>query len=99
VQVSNGLASTNPNRFNGEEKLNITVDPVSDGPGLTAVSVSTPEDTKVALGLKAPTITDKTDLDGTSNFTDNPERIGLITLSGVPNGAVLSYGSTSFTST
>ena len=102
VQVSNGLASTNPNRFNGEEKLNITVNPVSDGPGLTAVSVSTPEDTKVALGLKAPTITDKTDLDGisnSSNFTDNPERIGLITLKGVPNGAVLSYGNTSFPST
>ncbi|WP_327193710.1 VCBS domain-containing protein [Psychrobacter sp. PL15] len=91
ANVSNGV--TGATRETASQTLTITVKPVSDKPGLTAVSVSTPEDTTVLLGLKAPTITDNQDLNGAVNNTDNPERIGLITLTGIPSGVVLNYGS------
>ncbi len=90
INVSNGPNATTLQT--GTETLTITVNPVSDKPGLGSVSVVTKEDTTVLLGLKVPTITDKTDLD-TSSDDDTPERLGYITLSGIPEGAVLKDGS------
>ncbi|WP_229861859.1 beta strand repeat-containing protein [Pseudodonghicola xiamenensis] len=71
--------------------VTVTVTPVADAPTLSveAEAINTVEDTAVALGLKAPTITD--DGTGTGNNT-TPERIGAITLSGLPEGAMLSWG-------
>ena len=95
ANVSNGLPVGNPNRSSGSETLDITVTPVSDAPTLSAVSVTTNEDTAVLLGLKAPIINDATDL--TVNSDDSPERIGLITLTGIPRGVTLDYGSGNIT--
>jgi len=97
ANVSNGLPIGNANRSSGSETLDITVTPVSDAPTLSAVSVTTNEDTAVVLGLKAPIINDATDL--TTNTDDSPERIGLITLTGIPRGVTLDYGSSSITTT
>ncbi len=98
INVSNGLTGTNKNT--ATETLTITVKPVSDAPSIgTSKTVTTNEDTTVALGLTAPIITDKIDLNGTGNASDNPERIGLITLTSIPNGAVLNYGSNTYAST
>jgi large repetitive protein len=73
--------------------VNITVNPISDAPTLTrdAASVITPEDTAVALGLNAPSVTDATDQNGGA-AGDNPERLSLITLTGIPNGVQLLDG-------
>ncbi|MFK3990419.1 VCBS domain-containing protein [Psychrobacter sp. NPDC064578] len=90
INVSNGPDATT--QQTGSETLTITVNPVSDVPGLKDVSVETKEDTSVLLGLKVPTITDSTDLD-TSSDNDTPERLGYITLSDIPAGAVLKDGS------
>ncbi|MDN3502924.1 Calx-beta domain-containing protein [Psychrobacter sp. 5A.1] len=90
IEVNNGPDAATPE--SGTETLTITVDPVSDAPGLESVSVETKEDTTVLLGLKVPTITDSTDLD-TSSDDDMPERLGYITLSDIPAGAVLKDGS------
>ncbi|MBP6018350.1 MAG: cadherin-like domain-containing protein [Burkholderiaceae bacterium] len=70
--------------------VSMTVNPVSDEPGVSvdSPSISTPEDMAVALGLNAPTITDAVDKNGLS-VGDNPERLGLITLTGIPVGAEL----------
>ncbi|WP_238036564.1 VCBS domain-containing protein [Psychrobacter sp. Ps6] len=95
ANVSNGLPVGNANRSSGSETLSITVTPVSDAPTLSAVSVITNEDTAVLLGLKAPIIKDATDL--TANTDDSPERIGLITLTGIPRGVTLDYGSGNIT--
>ncbi|PRY93414.1 T1SS-143 domain-containing protein [Hasllibacter halocynthiae] len=67
-----------------------TVAPVSDAPALGAGGdVATDEDTAVALGLTAPSIAD----DGTGAGNDpTSERIGPITLSGLPAGAKLLDG-------
>ncbi|RVU80854.1 hypothetical protein EOL70_30120, partial [Leucothrix sargassi] len=97
ANVSNGLPVGNPNRSSGSETLDITVTPVSDAPTLSAVSVKTNEDTAVVLGLKAPIIKDANDL--TANTDDSPERIGLITLTGIPIGVTLDYGSGYITTT
>ncbi|WP_227669518.1 Calx-beta domain-containing protein [Psychrobacter sp. NG254] len=97
ANVSNGLPVGNPNRSSGSETLDITVTPVSDAPTLSAVSVTTNEDTAVLLGLKAPIINDANDL--TANTDDSPERIGLITLTGIPRGVTLDYVSGSITTT
>jgi VCBS repeat-containing protein len=80
--------------------LTLTVSPVSDAPGVTrdAATVTTPEDTAVALGLNAPTVSDATDQNG-AVAGDDPERLSLITLSGIPSGAQLLYGSSTYTST
>ncbi|MGE6325369.1 VCBS domain-containing protein, partial [Psychrobacter sp. NPDC078370] len=101
ANVTNGLAPSDPSYSAGPETLTITVNPVSDAPDIgsnkTGIDkITTNEDTIVELGLTAPTIADDTDLDGTGNDTDNLERIGLITLTGIPNGAKLNYGGTSF---
>ena len=73
--------------------LTIAVTPVSDAPAVTsdAATIHTPEDTAIALGLNAPGVTDATDLNGTSTG-DYPERLSLITLSNIPAGATLYYG-------
>ena len=78
---------------NGADESVVTVDvnvkPVSDAPSMdgtdnpyvgtvTLPAVNTLEDTAVTLGLKTPTITDKTDQN--TGAGDAPERLGLITL-------------------
>ncbi|MDJ1009592.1 MAG: DUF5801 repeats-in-toxin domain-containing protein, partial [Paracoccaceae bacterium] len=64
-----------------------TVEPVSDAPTLGADDdVTTDEDVAVALGLNAPVIVD--DASGAGNNTTS-ERIGPVTLTGLPEGAVL----------
>jgi len=80
--------------------VEVTVNPESDAPTLTvdAENISTEEDTAVALGLRAPEITDDTDQNG-GTAGDDPERLGPITLSGLPEGAVLNYGSGTYTVT
>ena len=71
--------------------VNVTVIPVSDRPGVTVddSTLSTLEDTSVLFGLNLPTITDNG-----SGAGNNPlsERLGLITLSGIPDGATLLDG-------
>ncbi|WP_352259882.1 Calx-beta domain-containing protein [Psychrobacter sp. TB55-MNA-CIBAN-0194] len=95
ANVSNGLPVGDASRSADSETLDITVTPVSDRPTLSSVSVTTNEDTTVALGLTAPIISDSVDL--TSNTDDSSERIGLITLRSVPTGVTLNYGSSSIT--
>nr|WP_320135597.1 Ig-like domain-containing protein [uncultured Amphritea sp.] len=78
--------------------VTVTVAPFSDVPTLTVdtASISTDEDTAIELGLIAPVAADVSDANGitdagdASTSGDNPELLGLITLSGVPDGAVLS---------
>ena len=90
ANVSNGV--TGATRETDSQTLTITVKPVSDKPILAPnKTVFIDEDNTKALGLKAPIIKDAIDLDGTGNNTDNPERIGLITLSGVRAGTTLNY--------
>ncbi len=85
--------------------LTLNVTPVSDAPGVTrdAATVTTNEDTSVALGFNAPTVTDAVDQNGIGSSGDNAERLSLITLSNVPSGAKLLDGTNSdailFTST
>lgn len=88
--------------------VTVNVNPVADAPTLTVVDdeVETPEDTAVSLGLKTPVVTDNTDQNGNTDPNDNttkgdsPERLGVITLSGIPAGAALLSGTdaTLFTS-
>uniref|UniRef100_UPI00261A7689 hypothetical protein n=1 Tax=Sulfurimonas sp. TaxID=2022749 RepID=UPI00261A7689 len=81
--------------------VDATINPVSDKPTLSedATIVNTDEDTVVALGFNVALVTDDFDqnsLDTAPNSTtgDNPERLGAITLSGLPSGAKLAFGST-----
>jgi hypothetical protein len=60
-----------------------------------AANTSTPEDTHVALGFNAPTVSDAIDQNGPGVSGDNPERLGLITLNGIPAGAQLLDGTNS----
>lgn len=71
--------------------MTITVTPVSDAPGVTrdAATVITPEDTAIVLGLKAPTVSDASDQNGALLAGDNPERLSLISLTGIPSGVRL----------
>ena len=82
--------------------VTVTIDPVSDAPTLTvdSATVQTNEDTDVALGLNAPQLVDTTDQNG-NDAGDWPERLGAVTLEGIPNGAKLldSSGNTLSTST
>ncbi|MFK3915905.1 Calx-beta domain-containing protein [Psychrobacter sp. NPDC078501] len=88
IKVNNGPDAATPE--SGTETLTITVNPVSDAPNIgDDINLETNEDTTIALGLTAPVIVDSTDL--SSNADDSPERIGLITLTGIPNGAKLNY--------
>ncbi|WP_201024667.1 Ig-like domain-containing protein, partial [Chlorobium limicola] len=74
--------------------VTITVNPISDAPGVqTDYEKATPEDQPVLLGLTVPVITDKEDeTSPASDDIDNPERLGLITLTGIPAGAKLLDG-------
>ena len=107
-----GSSSTRPDTFkvlvtddSGQTtttNVTVNVNPVADAPTLTVVDdeVETPEDTAVSLGLKAPVVTDNTDQNGNTTTGDSPERLGVITLSGIPAGAALLSGTdtTLFTS-
>ncbi|RDD30658.1 hypothetical protein CR161_08035 [Prosthecochloris sp. ZM] len=75
--------------------VTMTVTPVSDAPSIPIVEdvpVITPEDQPVALGLMAPIVKDATDKNGLEDG-DYPERLGLITLTGIPANAELLDGS------
>ncbi|MFD1007728.1 immunoglobulin-like domain-containing protein [Oceanisphaera ostreae] len=62
--------------------VNVTVNPISDAPQLESnKTLVTPEDTSIALGLKTPVVTDKDDQNTTSTLGDDPELLGVITLS------------------
>ena len=77
-------------------KVTVNVIPVADAPDLTvsAAEVTTPEDVAIALGLKSPSVTDNVDQNGVGvgSEGDNPELLGLISLSGIPAGAKLLDG-------
>ncbi|MEL0630481.1 DUF5801 repeats-in-toxin domain-containing protein [Psychromonas aquatilis] len=83
--IENGVTSSTT--------VNVTVTPVSDAPEFeaNASSVSTLEDTAVALGFKTPVIVDATDNNDsdTDVYGDNPELLGVITLTGIPQGVTL----------
>lgn len=74
--------------------VTVDVTPVADAATVTVdtANINTFEDTAVALGLNAPVITD--DGTGTGN-NPTPERIGEITLTGLPEGATLIWGGNS----
>ncbi|MDH1365191.1 DUF5801 domain-containing protein [Acinetobacter johnsonii] len=82
--------------------VTVNVNPVADAPNLagttgvggnvTLANVTTNEDTAVILGLKAPRVTDANDQNGNTTTGDSPERLGVITLSGIPAGAALLSG-------
>ena len=90
--------------------VTVNVNPVADAPNLagttgvggnvTLANVTTNEDTAVILGLKAPRVIDAIDQNGNTTTGDSPERLGVITLSGIPAGAALLSGTdaTLFTS-
>jgi T1SS-143 domain-containing protein len=62
--------------------VNVTVNPISDAPQLEDnKTLVTPEDTSIALGLEIPVVTDKNDQNTTATLGDDPERLGVITLS------------------
>ena len=73
-----------------DSAVTATVEPVADAPTLGANrSAATFEDTAVALDLSAPVVTD----DGTGAGNDaTSERIGVVTLTGLPEGAALLDG-------
>ena len=70
--------------------LDITVTPVADKPTWETPAPSTDgrEDTEIEMHLKLPTITDATDLNGTGNAGDHPERLGYITLENIGKATV-----------
>ncbi|WP_417588863.1 VCBS domain-containing protein [Pararhodobacter oceanensis] len=76
--------------------VTVNVAALSDAPTLSvdADNINTLEDTTVALGLNAPAITDNGTGTGNNAIA---ERIGVITLSGLPEGAILSWGGGSHT--
>jgi VCBS repeat-containing protein len=78
----------------GSATLTLTIAPVADAPGVSrdAASVVTLEDTALVLGLNAPTrSSDIADQNGAA-VGDNPERLGLISLTGIPAGVQLLDG-------
>ncbi|WP_175471240.1 Ig-like domain-containing protein [Roseivivax marinus] len=81
-----------------ESRIAVTanVTSVADPAEVTVVNaeVGTVEDTEVLLGLDRPVITD--DGTGTGNNA-RPERIGAITLSGLPEVAILGWAGQTFT--
>lgn len=74
-----------------EANLVITINPVADAPAFKLEDTQTLEDTRIALDLKAPAVTDNVDQNGAGKG-DNPERLGLITLTGIPAGVKLLHG-------
>src|SRR5690606_30052469 len=69
-------------------QLIFEINPVADAPRLKGGETGTNEDVVVELGLKAPEVVDNTDLNDDLEG-DNPERLGIITLKGIPSGAKL----------
>ena len=74
------------------QEVIVTVDPLSDAPVVQpSYPTATWEDQPIALGLLyGPTglqVTDNTDKAPAVDTDDNPERLGAITLSGIPLGA------------
>lgn len=88
ITYTTDSADTNKNHAD----LNITVTPLADAPTWTTLKPSGNEDAKIDLGLKLPKITDDQDLNGTAAAGDHPERLGYITISGIPAGAVIYNG-------
>ena len=78
--------------------LGITVTPVADKPTWTTPTSSGTEDTKIAMNLKLPTITDDIDRNGDSTTGDHPERLGYITLENIGKATVYK-GDTALTAT
>ncbi|MEA4872796.1 MAG: VCBS domain-containing protein, partial [Synergistaceae bacterium] len=80
--------------FSASSTFTITVTPVSDTPIINAdnSSISTDEDTSIALGLNIPAANDTVDQNGPASSGDNPELLGPISLSGIPSGATLLDG-------
>ncbi|MEL7803410.1 DUF5801 repeats-in-toxin domain-containing protein [Sulfitobacter pontiacus] len=74
---------TNDGGVETRTDVTATVAPLSDTPTMTVdvANINTLEDTAIALGLNAPVIAD--------TGTPVTERIGLITLTGLPSGAQL----------
>ncbi|EHL64418.1 VCBS domain-containing protein [Cloacibacillus evryensis] len=87
ITYTTDSADTNKNHAD----LNITVTPLADAPTWTTPKPSGNEDAKIDLGLKLPKITDDQDLNGTAAAGDHPERLGYITISGIPKGATIYY--------
>ncbi|MEB8386027.1 DUF5801 domain-containing protein, partial [Rhodobacteraceae bacterium KMM 6894] len=79
--------SVDPTEY-GETEVTVTVAPVADAATIDvdAAQIGTLEDTAVSLGLQAPAIADNA-----TGVGNNPisERIGAVTLSGIPSGATL----------
>lgn len=71
-----------------EANLTFEINPVADAPRLEGGQTKTDEDITIALGLIAPEVVDNTDLNGDLDG-DHPERLGFITLKGIPSGAEL----------
>src|SRR5690606_14723784 len=75
----------------------VTDNPVADAPSFervtdshgSVVPVTTEEAEAFAFNLHARSVSDKNDLSGPHDDFDNPGRLGEITLSGFPAGAVL----------
>ncbi|MFW8566924.1 retention module-containing protein [Orrella sp. 11846] len=69
--------------------LTFEINPVADAPTMVApAALTVKEDTEIALGLKAPLVVDNKDLND-SEPGDNPELLGVITISGIPSGAII----------
>jgi len=82
------------------ETVNVTVNPISDLPLVSydGQDIDVDEDEAIAIGFNVPKVKDDFDnntLDTAPNSSngDNPERLGAITISLVPDGAKLYYGS------
>nr|WP_010323998.1 DUF5801 repeats-in-toxin domain-containing protein [Marinobacterium stanieri] len=73
--------------------VEVKVNPISDVPGVTSdtANVITDEDVAVAVGLNTPTITDPVQETGAGD-ADYPERLGAISLEGVPAGVKILDG-------
>ncbi len=82
--------TTNDDGAAATSTVTINVAPVSDPASISVddAAINTLEDTAIALGLNAPTITDSALSAGNNAIS---ERIGEITLSGLPEGAILSW--------
>jgi len=79
--------------------VNVKVNPIADTPTWPAnkTIICNEDDANIALNLSLPTKTDI--VDQTVGNNDHGERIGLITISGIPTGAVLKNGGTTLTPT
>lgn len=87
--VQEGDADNGEDSLSTKGNIQFVIKPVADAPDLgQPADRYTLEDTPIALGLQAPQVTDRIDHNGPSEG-DNPERLGPITLTGLPDGARL----------